>query len=201
MEFLIGLDKKLIYLFNNQWRNGFFDIAAPIISEIPLLIFLLVLFLTVYARFLKKNNKFAFLSFSSFPLFLVLSIVINNTLSDIIKYLADRARPYEALPSIYYRKKGEWLITPIDMIPDIDGSSMLSSHASNSMVVACVFYFYFARKFPILFLLPICVGWSRLYLGRHYVSDILVGGLLGFLVTYLVFKLLQKYFPQYYGQS
>jgi membrane-associated phospholipid phosphatase len=65
--------------------------------------------------------------------------------------------------------------------PNFD--SFPSGHATSVFAVACAFgYFYPRLRWP-LFLLAACISLGRLYLDRHYVSDILAGALIGIAVT------------------
>lgn len=65
-----------------------------------------------------------------------------------------------------------------------------SAHASNSFAIACFFYFSFDnykkwRKF--LFLWAAIIGYSRVYCGVHFPSDVVIGGAFGIVSGYLAF--------------
>ena len=59
------------------------------------------------------------------------------------------------------------------------GGSMPSSASAACMAVAVVLSLLFAKANPWVFLLPISVGFSQIYVGKNYPFDILVGWLLG----------------------
>ena len=68
----------------------------------------------------------------------------------------------------------------------------VSSHAANLFAI-CTFSFLALRKSLswILYLLlavAVLVSYSRIYLGVHYLSDVLVGALVGMLLAILVFR-------------
>lgn len=66
--------------------------------------------------------------------------------------------------------------------------SFFSAHASTSMVVATFMVLLLRKQFYwvyLFFLWPILFSWSRIYVGVHYPSDILIGLLVGFLIALL----------------
>lgn len=72
--------------------------------------------------------------------------------------------------------------------------SFFSSHAANTCALA-VYLSLIIRRRPITALLILYVAincWTRLYLGAHYVSDILVGLIFGALVGYLIARLVSR---------
>jgi undecaprenyl-diphosphatase len=72
----------------------------------------------------------------------------------------------------------------------------VSSHASNSFaLVAALFILFKIHKIEtkiVLFLSiwAIIVSYSRIYVGVHYPTDILVGGLIGSLIPFAVYPLI-----------
>lgn len=44
----------------------------------------------------------------------------------------------------------------------------------------------------LLFLFALCVGYSRIYLGVHYLGDVVFGAVLGILIGYLVYLTIKK---------
>lgn len=73
-------------------------------------------------------------------------------------------------------------------------SGFPSGHTAGAFISVAFGYFYFSRKWKILFLcLAIIVGVSRIYSGYHTILQVICGGLIGFFVTYFTIKFLQKY--------
>ncbi len=191
-ELFILIDRKIQHFFNVEWRSAVFDLILPVFSETLYLIIALVVFLLFYLLYLLRNRRYKFSKFIQFPLFLGAVVGINNIISDIIKDIAGRPRPHQALENVYYYVDSQWIITTIEHINLLGSSSFLSSHASNSMAVATVLFFFFEKKYYSVFLLPILVSWSRMYLGKHYFSDVFAGCVLGFIVAYIFCKLFKK---------
>jgi undecaprenyl-diphosphatase len=68
----------------------------------------------------------------------------------------------------------------------------VSSHAANffalSTFVGLALRKYYPKLIWVLFLLATIVSFSRLYQGVHYLTDLFVGGLLGALIGYLIYR-------------
>jgi len=104
-------------------------------------------------------------------LFVVVTVLGSSLLNTIVKALVDRARP--VLP---------------DPVAHANGLSFPSGHAQSAMVAACVLLLVFApvlhgraraAAFAAAVLWVLTVGFSRVALGVHYVSDVLAGFVLG----------------------
>jgi membrane-associated phospholipid phosphatase len=91
-----------------------------------------------------------------------------------IKHLVGRARPDGALHGI--------VIAGPTFAPDVD--SFPSGHATSVFAVAAVFATFYPRLSWLLYLLAAAIAAGRVYLGRHYVSDIMAGALIGLVVAW-----------------
>jgi membrane-associated phospholipid phosphatase len=58
-------------------------------------------------------------------------------------------------------------------------SSFPSSHAANAFVLAWVLSSRWRRAAPLFFAVALLVAFSRMYLNRHFLSDVTAGALLG----------------------
>lgn len=110
---------------------------------------------------------------------IALCFLINNL---IIKNLVDRDRPYEVL---------EELKILINEQPD---SSFPSGHAANSLASAIVFFQLFKKRKNKVGILTagLLMALSRVYVGVHYLSDVLVGITVGTISGLSVCKLAKK---------
>lgn len=105
------------------------------------------------------------------------------TCSGIIKPLVARLRPTH-----------EPALDPLHLVHDYVGGrfGFCSSHAANTMSVLVLFGLLYKRTYATLFL-TVWVAlncYSRMYLGVHYPSDIIVGLLVGCLWSVLVYWVL-----------
>jgi undecaprenyl-diphosphatase len=78
--------------------------------------------------------------------------------------------------------------------------SFVSSHAANfGGITILIFLFFrrFSKAWYLLFPWLILIAYSRIYLGVHYPSDLIAGGLLGALIGLLIYSLVKKFiFPK-----
>lgn len=79
----------------------------------------------------------------------------------------------------------------------------VSSHAVNCFAIASYATFALRRCFPvfqygILFFWAALIGYSRIYLGRHYLGDVVCGALWGILLACLVWLLIRSVLSKAY---
>ena len=72
-------------------------------------------------------------------------------------------------------------------------SSFPSSHSANAWAVATVLTRRWRRGWPAFALLAALVSFSRMYLDRHYLSDVFAGALLGVGLTLLSLWLFERW--------
>lgn len=90
-----------------------------------------------------------------------------------LKNLVERPRPFMELDLVILISKPE-------------GFSFPSGHTFASFAAAGVIAHYLRRWTWPVFILASVIGFSRVYVGVHYPTDVLVGGIFGFLVAKLV---------------
>lgn len=109
---------------------------------------------------------------------LFLDVVITN---GILKLLIARPRPF---------------LTHADIIPLIKppgGFSFPSGHSASSFAVSFVLYKLLPKRVGIpAVVLAVLIGFSRMYLGVHYPSDVLAGLVVGYGIARFVVWVLPK---------
>lgn len=165
--------ERAISLIRTGFLDKFFLGITFISSKIIIFIFLFALFL-----WKKKKRK------STLPL--IATLGATAVVGFLLKIIIRRPRPYQ--------------LGLISVLPVLREASHLiwdfSMPSFHTMFVFSVIPLL-SKEFPKFkiywIILAVLVGLSRLYLGVHFLSDILVGGVLGYLVGIFVVKLEDKY--------
>ncbi len=108
----------------------------------------------------------------------LLGIIASAAVTYLLKLAVARPRPFESLQ-----------ITAL--VAESSKTSFPSGHAATSFALFASINRHFNSKVTrYLFLaFALLVAFSRVYLGVHYLSDIIFGALLGYSVSYLILKL------------
>lgn len=105
--------------------------------------------------------------------------VFNNIL---LKPLVARMRPYE------YSEK------VVLLVGKANDFSFPSGHTGSAFAIAVVVCLMLPRKYGIVALgMAVLMGYSRLYVGIHYPTDVLGGALLGVITSYLSYFVFRRY--------
>lgn len=172
IEYLLTPDQN-IFLFLNGLHSSWADVFFYWVSNR----FVWIPFYAVLAFFLIKKWKK-----KSIPIFiaLILCIFLTDQSCNLIKHSVQRPRP----------SHDPVLSEQVHLVAKPDGTlykggpyGFPSSHAANSMALALWVILYMGEKRKWLIILMLCwvllVSYSRIYLGVHYPSDLLVGWILG----------------------
>lgn len=178
IEWLESIDRSLFF-FINEKHNATWDVIMAYISGkyewIPVYAFILII------AYWKLGWKKA-------SIFLVCTAVAV-ALADIISYevLKEGIKRYRPGHNLEIRDQVH-LITKEDGTLDRGGQyGFVSSHAANFFAIATMIAFSFKWNrawFFGAYIVAFIVAYSRIYLGRHYPSDVLGGAILGCLLAY-----------------
>lgn len=139
------------------------------------------IFTSLIAGTLSHNKKLQQKSYRA-----ILSIGNSTLASTIIKISVNRTRPAYAYPMDIYTGKNK----------GISKYSFPSGHACLAFTSATVIALEYKKWYIVLpaYLWAGSVAYSRMYLGKHYPSDVLAGAALGTASTLLTYKLSKKLF-------
>lgn len=178
IEWLSNLDKSILLWIHQTTSNSMFDSFFPIYTDIHKVIFFSVPALLLIIFFFIKKYKRAGLTYF---VFLCLSVALNDFTGKLVKNNYPRMRPYT--------------VTELNITAKSHAgptSSFYSNHTSNSFAFATyVTQFFPGAKF-IVFPIAALTGFSRMYNGVHYPSDVVAGALIGSLIGWLVSLLARR---------
>lgn len=166
LSFLNSIDLNLMFWIHQNFSNTSFDIFMPFITNKnnwTLPIFSLILVLGFLSG---KRGKIALV-------LLIISLSLTDLLcAQILKPYFERLRPshinLEQI-NLLVSKGGKW--------------SMPSNHAANMFSLAIILSNFYSRYKTFLIFLAIIISFSRVYVGVHFPGDVIVGGIIGYLIS------------------
>ncbi|NOS57035.1 MAG: phosphatase PAP2 family protein [Cyclobacteriaceae bacterium] len=176
MEELLELDKRLL-LFLNGWNSPFFDSVMLTLTETfvwtPLYAILIYLVIKIYGK-------------SS--IWILLGVALTILLCD--RITSGFMKPFFARLRPSHEPGLEGLL---HLVNDYRGGlyGFASSHAADTFGVAMFVWLSLKKYYRwiwVVFVWAALMTYTRIYLGVHYPSDILVGALIGMTLGWLSFK-------------
>ena len=172
LDSIILLDKFIFIFINTALSNPIFNKIMPLIDEEKIFIPLLLIPFIVTLLF-DSNNR------------LKLLILIPITI-----LLVDQSGLY--LKKMFLRPR-PWSEIDIELINHLVGEkgrnySFPSNHAANMAGLSVVFSSIYKKYDKIFWILTGFVMLSRIYIGVHYPSDVIIGCLIGSMYGLLLVK-------------
>ena len=120
--------------------------------------------------------------------YLSLTPVAGALVSEIVKFLLRRERPID--------HGGEYFFRPFDGILTTSGLAFPSSHALVAFSAAAALTRLYRKGWPLWWLIAIGCGLSRVAMRHHFLSDITLGAILGYLVAAVLARWILDIKPQ-----
>ncbi len=159
-------DEKVLRFINSKLRTPILNAIMILFTMIASVSGIAVLVLSLY---LSKIPKLRHLSYK-----ISISIIITAWVVKVIKHIFTRIRPYVKFSNLNTKKIG------------IDKYSFPSGHTAAAFTMAVTVSFLFPQFKYYALLVSLLVGVSRIYLGVHYPSDVIAGGIIGSIVATFV---------------
>jgi undecaprenyl-diphosphatase len=187
IELLQGLENQILFFINgtltHPWLDAFFVNITDLHKQ-P--IFNLVAIAALLFFSFRKYGKQAWRVVVAMALTIAIGDAVGYRL---IKGSVQRPRPYQ----------NETIREKIIQRKDAHGNSFPSNHAINCFGAATILAIAFPAGRYIFYIFAMIIGYSRLYLGVHYPSDVLAGAAIGFLVARTVSKFLLNQLKHFTG--
>jgi undecaprenyl-diphosphatase len=206
LEQLHASDVSLMLRINREWTGPWLDHLLPTVSSFAAW---LPLILVIVAICVWRGGFHT----RAFVACLVLAVLCNEGLvSGPLKKVMGRPRPNDVLPQVQKRTlpKASPQMLALFRAPDVEpgrkadpgkpGHSFPSSHTSNMFAAAAVAWRFLRRHGLWLAGVAALVGWSRIYCGVHWPSDVLGSAVLGWITGWIVCDLLNLLWRKKGGQ-
>jgi len=167
MEAIRLLDIKIFYFINHALSSHCLDYLMAIFTEFGSLLFIYGIGL-VCLVFRKKEIKLL-------GIFLLAGTFISSEIISLLKSAFRVLRPFSALENVRYFIKAY-------------GYSFPSGHTCLAFTAAAILGLRIKKRIFLYFLSTV-VAFSRVYLGVHYPSDVIVGAAIGLIVGFLMIKM------------
>lgn len=190
------LDIVMFRAINQDIQNPVLDSLAAAASNIgsddmKLYIFIISIALVMLLISIVYNNR----ELKKLAVILLVALLVSLLVTDALKPIFGISRPYIYLNDVHVYSGGRWL--NIEELPfyGIERNSFPSGHATTTFMILGVIWMY-KRLRIILFSFLLLTMFFIVYVGQHYISDIIAGGIIGFTigysVRYLLFYLLDR---------
>jgi undecaprenyl-diphosphatase len=164
---------NFIWWANQWWSSPIFDYFLPWLtylgSHFAVFVFIILSFV-----FTRERKVFRHL----FLLYGIQSAVIYS-----LKFLIHRKRPFLFLEMTSKLSKGPG---------EILDPSFPSAHAAFSFMMAYILSIWFPRYRLLFFIFAGFISWTRIYLGLHYPTDVILGAFLGYGITWVFSLMVSK---------
>lgn len=165
-------DIAFFYFINSNLQNNLFDFLMPIISQLGSVYFIAAVGLSLLL-FKKRGIKEA-------GLLTLTGLAVSETISTILKEIISRPRPVTIIENIHLLCHKSYT------------HSFPSGHTTLAFTIAAIIASLYPKLRFILFALAISIGFSRIYIGAHFPTDVIAGAILGIFIGFIITRVWKK---------
>jgi undecaprenyl-diphosphatase len=187
-----SLDVRAFQFLNGRLANPVFDAVMPFVTDLNRWRIVILLAWAGLVLFGRAKGRWAAL------MLIPLIAASDQIASSVVKPLVERMRPCEVLGGVHlwYGPEG-WITTPAEVARSYKSSfAFPSSHATNITASMLFIGLAYRRVLAPLAALAILVGFSRIYIGVHWPSDVLAGAAIGAALACIAFIMFRKIYPR-----
>lgn len=166
MDIIKNMDTVIFYFFNKTCHVDVFDNIAIFITNLGDGSFVFMV-AVCFLLFKKKSIRLS-------GVLLLAGLTISYYLVTALKDLMVRSRPFLVLPDV-------------NVLVKANDFSFPSGHTSIAFMAAFLLTKCFGRWY-IFYPVALLVAASRVYLGVHFPSDVIVGALIGTIIGYILVR-------------
>ena len=185
---LENIDKKIVLLLNGK-NNPILDEVMWMISDplfgVPFYLFFIYL---IYKNYKLRET-----------IWIVIIMLVVVGLGDFIakNFIKDTIQRFRPSHNLDLTNQLNYYLKPNGKLYMGGDYGFVSNHSTNMAAVAGSVFLFLRKKYSklwvLLFLFVITISYSRIYLGVHYLSDIIGGWILGLTLAQLGYILYNKF--------
>ncbi len=189
----MDIDRQLFIWINERLHTSWLDWLMPKLTNLHLFLWFWLVVGPLILWWWRKGGKQAR---TVIVLLAVLLPCVNFFSSLVAKPIFKRPRPTAVL---FVKGKPETVVAGARLPPHskpLGTSSFPSSHSAVTAAFATVMILAYRQRTRwawLALLVPLVIGYSRIYVGVHYPSDVLGGWALGGLLAALAWKAVARY--------